>query len=121
MSAYAVESFVSSSVRKKPGSTIVVWMPNGSISNRNDSISPPHRTSRLRTPNKLLTDDPGRVSCGVAASRCRPRRDGVPLGRARTAARGANRRIGLDEGFLSGRPTHEAVRELLHDHRPAAA
>src|SRR5215216_7782853 len=26
------ESFVSSSVRKKPGLTTVVWMPNGSIS-----------------------------------------------------------------------------------------
>jgi hypothetical protein len=31
---------VSRSVRKKPGSTIVVWMPNGSTSNRNDSIHP---------------------------------------------------------------------------------
>ena len=38
--AYAVDSFVSSSVRKKPGSTIVVWMPNGSTSNRSDSIHP---------------------------------------------------------------------------------
>ena len=27
-------------MRKKPGSTIVVWMPNGSTSNRSDSIHP---------------------------------------------------------------------------------
>ena len=35
-----MDSFVSRSVRKNPGTTIVVWMPNGSTSNRNDSIHP---------------------------------------------------------------------------------
>ena len=38
--AYSVDASVSSSVRKKPGLTIVVWMPNGSTSAASDSIQP---------------------------------------------------------------------------------
>ena len=39
-SAKFVDSLVSSSVRKKPGLTIVVWMPNGSTSSASDSMKP---------------------------------------------------------------------------------
>src|ERR1700745_1548513 len=38
--AYVVESLVSSSVRKKPGSTSIVRIPKGAISGASDSIHP---------------------------------------------------------------------------------
>src|SRR5439155_48547 len=38
--AKLVDSLVRSSVRKNPGLTIVVWMPNGSTSGASDSIQP---------------------------------------------------------------------------------
>src|SRR2546423_13257226 len=40
VSAYCVDSSVRSSVRKKPGLTIVVVMPNGATSACSDSIHP---------------------------------------------------------------------------------
>src|SRR6266571_5418848 len=39
-SANVIDSFVRSLVRKNPGLTMVVWMPNGSTSGRSDSIQP---------------------------------------------------------------------------------
>ena len=66
-SAWAVDSAVSRSVRKKPGSTIVVWTPNGSTSKRGDST---HAEALNRAPGFEVRGGFGAVP-GPPIRRCR--------------------------------------------------
>src|SRR5580693_10036508 len=56
-SAYVVDSGVSRSVRKKPGSTTIVWMPKGATSGASDSIQPSAELRGRVCGAEFLTDD----------------------------------------------------------------